>query len=462
MNQLPPISPRDLRTHDDHDRVERIWSRVKDDLPGAARTGSPARAIMLLAAAAAVFGVGIGVGRVTSPATDAVELSAAGDAPLTDVFAAGSQARSFALPRGGKLLLEPDSMVEVVEVGQGHITLSLLRGAASVDATTAEGSFHVVAGAAHVSAPAGSSMSLARRHDDIDVLVSDGSVEVTSPAGRHTVNRGQALAHVPTVALVSSHGEPPPQPVQVAIAPHDRRLKRTPGEPLVPANPDVIAPAPVEPAPPSWMVLADNVKWDEALEALEKTGGLDATIRNAQSARELIALSDVAGQKRPDARIRALRRVADEFGADPLSQAAAMELSAYYQATDKALAAKYGEKAKQAAAFHELALCNEIRNLLDSDSPATAMVSKANEYLSKYPKGSCVEDANTLLEEAGTKKDKPAEPAVPPKQEEAKKPEAKKAETNPPPAPPSAAAPSASASAARPPASAAAPTAPKP
>ncbi|MBL8739941.1 MAG: FecR domain-containing protein [Myxococcales bacterium] len=438
MSRLPRISPDDLRSHADDARVERIWQRVQPELPVRLnRPRSLGRSMMLAAAALSAFGVGLVAGRSTVERSDVetAVVRAPDDAPLADVFAAGSNARSFMLPRGAKLSLEPASLVELVEVADGSITLTLLQGNASVDATTAEGSFFVLAGEARVSAPAGSSMSLARGESDIDVVVASGAVEVFSPAGRHLVKRGQALAHVPTLTKVSERGdiEPAEEPVRVAMVPRQREhgmaaQRQSDPSPTGPADP-VVAPA-VEPAAPSWLALVSSNKYDEALEVIEKGPGLEATIKNAQSAAELMALSDIAGSKRPALRIRALHRVADDFASDPSAPAAAFYLSRIYEATDKVLAAKYREKTKQAAALNELAICSELKSIsTGTDAELAIAVQKASEYLATYPKGSCVEDASSILEDAVSKpKREPEKKTEPEKKPEDKKPEEKKAE----------------------------------
>ena len=52
---------------------------------------------------------------------------------MVDVFAAGTRGRSFSLPGGGRVHLDPDSMVEVVAVSDARVQLSLLRGGATFE-----------------------------------------------------------------------------------------------------------------------------------------------------------------------------------------------------------------------------------------------------------------------------------------------------------------------------------------
>lgn len=403
MSRLPPISPRDLRDHADPERIERVWERVRAEAPvGAAfkpaRTSG--RPFLLMAAALGMLGVGIAIG-VAVPDRDGPMQRETASSPLADVFATGTKERSFSLPGGGTIALERDSLVEVVELTDGHITLSLLRGGATVDATALP--VMVVAGEARVSAAAGSSVAMARREADVDVLVSQGTAEVSSPAGRHLVGRGQALAHVPTVKTVARVEPPSLDPATDNATPTSSTARPTVA--LVHGSPDAVPPPVSEPiaVSPSWLVLAGNLKYEDAYDALQQGAGLEATIQNAQSAGELYLLADIAGSKKKvELHVRALRRVADEFSSDPRASAAAMELASIYESSDKALAAKYRDIAGRAAAFKEPVLCRELRELSpDAKGEYDAeAVRKATEYLAKFPGSSCDDDAHEILERA--------------------------------------------------------------
>lgn len=403
MSRLPPISPRDLRDHADPERIERVWERVRAEAPvGAAfkPARSSGRPFLLMAAALGLLGLGVAIG-VAVPSRDGSMQRETAAAPLADVFATGTKERSFALPGGGTLALERDSLVEVVELADGHVTLNLLRGGATVDAI--ELPVLVVAGEARVSAAAGSSVAMARRESDVDVLVSQGTAEVSSPAGRHVVGRGQALAHVPTVKAVARVEPPSLEPTNENATPTSSTARPTVA--LVHGSPE-IAPTPVnEPiaVSPSWLVLAGNLKYEDAYDALQQGAGLEATIQNAQSAGELYLLADIAGSKKKvDLHVRALRRVADEFSSDPRASAAAMELASIYENSDKTLAAKYRDIAGRAAAFKEPVLCRELRELTpDAKGEYDAEAArKAAEYLAKFPGSSCDDEAHEILERA--------------------------------------------------------------
>src|SRR6185295_14708177 len=104
---VPPIAPTDLRDHADEERIGRIWERIEHDLGGVepAQRRSSSLAVALLAAAAMAFGGGLLVGKLVwreSPSL-AIPATLSPDRPALDVFAAGSQTRTFTLPGGGEL-----------------------------------------------------------------------------------------------------------------------------------------------------------------------------------------------------------------------------------------------------------------------------------------------------------------------------------------------------------------------
>ncbi|NUP10502.1 MAG: hypothetical protein HOW73_31010 [Polyangiaceae bacterium] len=449
MSRLPSIDPRSLRDHADDARVDRIWDRLRDELPAprSSVTATPvpgallhtkrpavARTVFLFAAAAAMFGTGLVIGSSNEPEQANLPV-ATPDGPMTDVFAAGTKPRTFALPGGGRIVVEPGSTVEVVSVSDERVNLSLLRGAASLDAVDIP--VDVVAGVAHVSAPAGSSVSLARREADLDVLVAQGTATVTSPAGQQVVRGGHVLSRVPIVATVTSTDQradvPPPVPVPVNDADPDARAPAPSASQSLVAPTSSADPAPVAAttvaapeAPATWLSLVKSDKYEAALELLEKGPGLQATINGSQSASELWYLWEVAATgKKDNLKVLALRRVVDEFGSDPSAAAAALQLAQFYEPTDKQLAAKYREKAAQTKGLAEVALCSQVRAMAsegDDVDPRRA-TQKATEYLTTYPMGSCADDAKALLQDvagkfdanghakdSATKKDAPASP----------------------------------------------------
>lgn len=429
MSRLPSIDPRDLRDPADDARVERIWSRVREGLPVpatvvSARKPTFARTAFMFAAAAGMFGAGIAIGKMGEPEAEPSSVHATADSSMTDVFAAGSRPRSFALPGGGRITVEPGSMVEVVSISDVLVNLSLLRGAASVDAVSIP--IDVVAGEAIVTAPAGASVSLARRESDLDVLVAQGSAYVSSPAGQQVVKGGHVLSRVPIVATLTSNEGPdpiaPPVPVEIADRdPHHATPSPTgsaidPSTSADPAPTSTATVAALPDAPATWLTLAQGNKHKEALALMEKGAGLEATIQSAQSARELMYLWELAAAaNKANLQVRALRRVADEFGSDPSAYVAAMQLAQLYDSTDKSLAAKYREKAAQTKSLAEVALCAQVRAMVEEgeDVDPRRATLKASEYLQSYPMGSCAGDAKSLLEEVAGRSTGPQGPPYP-------------------------------------------------
>ncbi|MFO0550947.1 MAG: hypothetical protein U0271_21330 [Polyangiaceae bacterium] len=431
MSRLPVIRPSDLRQDIDDRQVGRIWSRVREDLPpssveaarpwlagaratsGVGRASGVRRATLVAAAFAATLAGGVWIGRSLEAPSASVSASSLPTNEL-DVFAAGSKQRTFSLPRGGKLTLEPDSLVEVVDASDNALTLHLLRGTAAVDTTSADLAVAVLAGETVVSAPAGSSVSLSRGPSDVDVSVSRGVVEVKSPSGPRTLQREDAVAHFPTVRERSSNETAVPSPVTEPLRldtepmnPHEpvattgRTAHPTQTSPLVAPSPTRVDGGPLPETAPSWLALAAHGNYEEAYEEVKQRGGLAVLIDKAQSVRELVLLSEIGSAAGlGDQAIRALRRAADEFSASAEGVSAAFELARIYEASDKTLAAKYREKAKAAAAFLEYALCGELRDLHGDATHETEALEKAVAYLAKYPTGSCADDAQAIIDEA--------------------------------------------------------------
>jgi hypothetical protein len=408
---VPVLSAEDLHVAADPEQVDRVWARIERSLDGAPRVAAaprPSRAWLLAAcfgALAFAGGVLVGRGTLWGGAPDS-GLPTADVESSNTLFATGTKANSFVLPSGSTLTLQPDSLVEVVRSSRDSVTLSLLRGGLSVEGA-ADQSFAVLAGEARVTAAAGSRVSLTRRSDDVDVAVESGSAEVSSPAGRHRVLSGQSLSSVPTYAWTLSVGPERKPPPDVAPTPSPRTPpnRKTPREEIAPEE----SPAPVAPAAPvaslrNWRSLANEGQYDAAYEALEEGVGFETTIATAQSASELMSLSEIAGRKHPTLRMRALHRAADEFASEPLGRAAAAELAGIYERTNKELAAKYRQIGSQAPALAEMLHCSELRSFGADSKPAERqhLTQRAVEYVRLYPKGTCLEQAAYILSETKT------------------------------------------------------------
>jgi hypothetical protein len=386
---VPPIQPTELRDVASEERVERIWSRLEQDIVTlrarpAARTSRTV--VWAVAATFAAFGVGLFAGRVVwkERVLGPSPVVATNDRAAVDVFAAGTQERTYALPGGGTVTLAPGSMVEMEHGTGSDVRLRLLSGEASLD--TAQAPDHglaIVSGDATIATAPGSTISVRQRADNLDVRVVGGSAQVSSPAGTQALRKGEQMENVPTRATTAANN---PAPV-VRVAAN--------GRPVRPSRSDAKAAVAVA---PSWRELHFALKYDEAFDALkQQSGGVPGAISSAKTADDLMALSDVLRFKGhdPGAGITALRRVADEFGASTNGSTAAYMLSKHYEAAGQAdLAKKYRDQATKGV-FGASALCDTMRSEQKAGRKDEA-AARATEYLAKYPNGPCKDDAKSI------------------------------------------------------------------
>ena len=388
-SHTPIIAPGNLRDHADEARIDRIWGRLEHDLTGV--EPAPARrggvSFLLVAAAAGAFGGGLFVGKTVwqGDAPAAIPTIAVSDRSTTDVYATGSEPRSFLLPGGGKLELEAGATVEVERTGAGALTLRLVHGAASIDtAAAAEGALAIVAGEARLDTKPGAVVRVERQPDDhLGVRVDGGSVDLSSPDGdqkklssgmRETVRTRAIVAVAPTA-------ERPRLPAPMLTA----------SGPVSPIEVPVAVAAP--PAANDWFAQYQAGNWDEALKLLQQ-GGVDVAIAQAKNAAELMAIADCGGQKGPVA-IKAYQRVLERFPGDTnYVGIAARKLSEIYEKSDPELARKYLARATASQTVAgEDALCRQIRAVKNKEEAARL----ASEYVAKYPDGQCKDDADRLL-----------------------------------------------------------------
>lgn len=388
---VPHIQPSDLRDVASEERVERIWGRLEHDLAAvrARPKASPSRTIVWAAAATfAAFGVGLASGRVLwkdgqiSPSAAV----ATDDRATVDIFAAGSQERTYALPGGGSLTLQPGSMIELERAGGSDLRLRLLSGEASIDTAPAgRGALAIVSGEATIATAPGSLIAVQKRDDNLDVRVASGSAQVSSPAGTRALRKGEQMDGVPT--RVTTAAVTPPI-VRVTTPTHTARVARND------------APVAQVAVAPSWREHYQAGRFDEALELLkQQPGGIAGAVSSAKGADELMAIGDVARSKGGDAKsaIRALHRVADEHGGTAYGSIAARQLSKYYETTGQAdLAKKYLEQAAQKGVLSEDAMCAMLADHKAGNKDEAS--ARATEYLGRYPNGRCKDDANRILE----------------------------------------------------------------
>jgi TolA-binding protein len=392
---VPRIAPTDLRDHADEARVARIWDRIEHDLTGfeAPPSRSFRLAYLAVAAAFAAFGGGIFVGKLafqerTSPA---VAVVASSDKTAVDVLAAGSEGRTYTLPGGGMLALEPGATVELEHIGSA-VTLKLVQGEASVDTASARYArgLVIVAGAARLDTQAGSVFNVRRNQDDMDISVRDGSVDITSPLGSRKLGRGESEAvpiHMHT-AVASPNDAPLSPRARSAVRAHR------------PDEPQATPPPAAQGNVPEWITMVNTGDSSGALGLLRQApGGIDGAIASAQSALELMAISDAARSKGGDPRaaISALKSLVERFPADPNAPIAAYYLSKMYNAKGQPDLAKRYQDLYPTAEVAQDALCGQMRAEQEAGHKDEAR-RKAEEYVAKYPDGPCKDNAESVLQ----------------------------------------------------------------
>jgi len=403
---FPRIDPESLRDHADDDRIERIWERIAPDLPSSApsRGRSPVFAYIAIAASFAAFGAGLFVGKhaLNDDAKVAVPAIPSSDRVDVDVLAAGTEVRTFPLPGGGQLTLQPGATVELERAGATDLTLKLVQGAASVDtASTPRGdALTIVAGEARLSAQAGSVLAVQRDQDSMNVRVDDGLVSVTSPAGPRQLGRGQSVDAVPLRAITTAsrdhqHRALDVPPAHARVVPTSRRVAEAP-EIEMPSAPAV---------GPEWLTRANRNDFSGALVLLkQEPGGIDGAINTARSAHELMTISDIARSKGADvnAAIKALTRLVEQFPADQRAQVAAYTLAQIFEkAGQTEQARKYYERAgKLSGALAEDAICGQMRAAQAAGQMDEAS-RRATEYVAQYPDGRCKDEAESILQSGG-------------------------------------------------------------
>jgi len=403
--EVPPISAVDLRDHADSERVQRIWERIENDLgPRPARVARRDGGRVWIALAAATltaFAGGVWLGESDRGDDSARQLAAASDPATIDVFAAGSEARAYRLPGGGQITLEPHSVVEIAVaettagVEKGMLTLRLLRGAAALDTSNGRAAgLAVVAGELHLSTQAGSMLRIRRNDTDVDVSVSSGSVDITSPEGRRRLGSGEHVSGLPMFSRTAS------------VQPQDDDETSEPDEPLTLARADTEADADAdeevdeairepEPVPArDWVALHYDrtSNPNEVLQAIElQYGSVANAVAAVQTDRELNALAYQDSAQT----VRVLERIVNEFPSSPYAGTAAASLASHYERAGQSdLAQRYLAMVPQDRFEDDYEACNNLE-AMEPDTAEAAFA--ASQYLARYPNGQCTDDAGVIL-----------------------------------------------------------------
>ena len=391
---LPPISRSDLRDHATPERIDRIWERVSADLAPPSPFAYPRSRFVLaaLAASLAAFAVGVTVGKsplvsheVSVPAASVPDAAPKIPSSLVEVFAAGTQGRTFALPGGGHVILSPGATVELVDRSGDSIRLRIVQGEVAVETAGASPfqRFDLIAEDTVLSATTGAALRVSRRGDDIDISVSDGQVDVRSPSGSRSLRGGERTESLSIRAAVAANHAPVVRPRASAA-----RVFSDPAPAVaLPAQPTATA---------DWHAKSSANDIDEAFRLMrDQPGGIDGAIASASSAAELMEIRDVVAGREPAAAIRALIRIVDSFPGDPYAQYAAYKLGTLYQKLGQAEQARaYFERAERApGALAEDAFYQRFHTAPTAEEAARA----ARDYLAKYPEGSHRDEAERVL-----------------------------------------------------------------
>jgi hypothetical protein len=276
-------------------------------------------------------------------------------------------------------------MIELERAGGSDLRLRLLSGEAALDTAQAgQGALAIVSGEATVATEPGSLVQVQKRDDNLDVRVASGSAQVSSPAGTRALRKGEQMDGVPTRTTTTALS---PTAVRGTSPMHTTRAAQND------------APVAQVAVAPGWREFYRDGSFAEALDTLkQQPGGIAGAVANAKNADDLMAISDIARSKGGDAQaaIRALHRVADEFGGTANGPLAARSLSKYYDSAGQAdLAKKYLAQAAQKGVLSEDAMCAMLAegNAANKDEASA----RAKEYLGKYPNGRCKDDANRIL-----------------------------------------------------------------
>jgi hypothetical protein len=403
---LPFIDPAHLRTHADEARVERVWQRLERNLhgtgPARLREPAPARRwVALCAAAAAGLVVGAGIDRLVdhdTRGTSGAQLVAASDVASSEVFAAGTTRREYALPGGGHIVVMPGTIVDTVSNDTAGLRLRLVRGEASVSTDAAGGlgrttPLALVVGNAEV-VTEGGALRISRRGDVAELEMLGGTAQLTSPDDelglrRTTLRQNQMLTvpiHMRTAELPSRNEAGPPRSFP-------------PREDGVPAM------APATPAAGSWHDRCEQGDFVGAFELLrQQAGGGRAAIAAATNPGDLACIRDAYALAKQDPGVgaQALERLVNDFPSSGLAGPALIQLANYHEQAGNVQAARsYYERYRAQAPNGPLAdgaLCGMMRAAGKAgDREALARLSQ--EYRAQYPDGTCIEEIERLLAE---------------------------------------------------------------
>lgn len=393
-----------LRDHGDDARIDRVWERLERNLalePKSPVASGPSRWPLVSTALAAGFALGVGVAgwlwASDEPAAPVV-MHPAETESTADVFAAGTDPRSYPLQGGGQITVEPGSIVDTVSQGDGRLILRLVRGEATLTtAATGHARVALLVGGAEVM-PAGQ-MRVRHDGDTAYLQVLDGSASVNAPdtgqGARRMVLGPDQEATVP-VRVVTASADPsrvmprlPSEDGEEEVA--SASIDEEQDEPTA-----VVAVAPQ----PAWMKACAEGEDKAAAKLFADAGGDPTTVDNPALMSCLAlgrrALKDVSGA------IALNERLVQEFEqTDPMrARVAAHDLASLYKKLGKPQKATlYRQKAAQlyqGMLLFEQSLCEKIQaeGTAGNGDQVRAL---GEQYRQQFPNGSCTETVDKLL-----------------------------------------------------------------
>jgi hypothetical protein len=418
-NQPPRIVESSLRDQASAERIDRVWERLERGValghsPRTRRAPSARSAVTALALAAG-FALGLGAARLVADRTAGgdIQLEPAPTHNTPLVFAATDERATYALPGGGELLLEPESIVDTVSRGEDGLTLRLVRGQATL--------------VTHPAGAAGRTSQLALQIGIARVTTSQGSVRVTLDGDQASLVLLDGAAAFDSPADGQRHqalrrSEPTEIPIRVVTARVREREAREPQtttpEPVPPApaepSPEPVATGPVAvvgPPPVSPLAqLCEKADYQGAVKVYEEAGG-------RVEKEHLLCISygyrDLNNGKAAIDVLERVRALSEPGSVD--RQLALNDLADIYEKDPDPIIREKGKSLRgdsPLAAEKEPTVCAWIQ-AENAAGNATRVRVLAADYVERFPDGPCMDTIEKLLA-ALPKEEPPAEP--PPEQ----------------------------------------------
>jgi hypothetical protein len=342
-------------------------------------------------------------------------VSSVTDQRSREVFAAGTTRRTYVLPDGVELVLEPGSIVDTLRGKNGSVALRLVRGEAKL--TTSNGSEEPLAlriGRAEVATAAGSMrVRLEGEMANLEMLSGSASIsepDANEPSGRKRSMIGERQSRRVRVRVITASVTPP----HVVHHRRDDIQEATDGEDGEPAIDETPVAAP---ASPSWVAACERGDYEGAVNILrDQTGGVQAALAGVTSGAQLSCLA--TGYENIDLGMakQLLDRVVKEHRDDPYAGTAAAYLERLYR--DEGNETKADEYAEEKAVLSKgllasaKTLCSKAIAAGERGEAEQAR-QLAQQYKEQFPGGDCSDSLDAMLAKL------PPPPPAPPEGDDA-------------------------------------------